>query len=151
MREYVELEPEETEDGSCPDEGSYVADDERIVPTGWPRSGEVEFRGVTARYDPDGPDILTNINLRFKAGERVAVVGRTGSGKSTVIYQPNLPGKYSPTDIALNSWSRRCFASRILFPARFSTTASILQESPGRNYGRASRSSPKTQCCSMVR
>jgi ABC-type bacteriocin/lantibiotic exporter with double-glycine peptidase domain len=39
---------------------------------------------VTIRYDPNEPDILTDVNLKFKAGERVAVVGRTGSGKSTV-------------------------------------------------------------------
>jgi ABC-type transport system involved in cytochrome bd biosynthesis fused ATPase/permease subunit len=39
---------------------------------------------VTVRYDIDGPDILTNINLKLRTGERVAVIGRTGSGKSTV-------------------------------------------------------------------
>lgn len=54
------------------------------MPADWPRSGEVEFRDVTIKYDPDGPEILKNINLKFAAGERVAVVGRTGSGKSTV-------------------------------------------------------------------
>lgn len=39
---------------------------------------------MTIRYDPEGPNILTDVNLKFKAGQRVAVVGRTGSGKSTV-------------------------------------------------------------------
>lgn len=55
-----------------------------VVPKSWPTTGEIEFRNVTIRYDPDGPDVLTDVNLKFKAGERVAVVGRTGSGKSTV-------------------------------------------------------------------
>lgn len=50
----------------------------------WPRTGEIEFRNVTIRYDPEGPNILTDINLKFKAGQRVAIIGRTGSGKSTV-------------------------------------------------------------------
>ncbi len=54
------------------------------MPPNWPATGSIEFRNVTVRYDSDGPDILKNINLRFNAGERVAVVGRTGSGKSTV-------------------------------------------------------------------
>jgi ABC-type bacteriocin/lantibiotic exporter with double-glycine peptidase domain len=54
------------------------------VPAGWPRTGAVEFRNVTVRYDVDGQDILKDINLTFEAGERVAVIGRTGSGKSTV-------------------------------------------------------------------
>lgn len=49
----------------------------------WPRSGRVEFRNVTIRYDLNVPDILQNINLVFGANERVAIVGRTGSGKST--------------------------------------------------------------------
>lgn len=54
------------------------------MPKNWPRTGEVEFRNVTIKYDLDGPEILKNINLKFAAGERIAVVGRTGSGKSTV-------------------------------------------------------------------
>lgn len=62
----------------------YVDNETHVIPRNWPRSGEIEFRNVTIRYDLDGPDILTDINLRVKAGERVAVVGRTGSGKSTV-------------------------------------------------------------------
>ncbi len=56
-----------------------------IIPRHWPASGEVEFRNVTVRYDVDGPDILTDVSLRFGAGERVAIVGRTGSGKSTLV------------------------------------------------------------------
>lgn len=61
------------------------SDDARLVPQSWPSSGTVEFRNVTIRYDADGPDILRNINLIFNAGERIGVVGRTGSGKSTLI------------------------------------------------------------------
>lgn len=55
------------------------------MPKNWPRSGEIEFRDVTIKYSDDGPDILKNINLKFAAGERVAVIGRTGSGKSTLV------------------------------------------------------------------
>lgn len=74
-------------------EADYIDNETRVIPKNWPRSGEIEFRDVTIRYDPDGPDILSNINLKFKAGERVAVVGRTGSGKSTVRYNfTNLVG-----------------------------------------------------------
>lgn len=61
------------------------SDDASFVPKNWPSSGTVEFRNVTIRYDADGPDILRNVNLIFNAGERVGVVGRTGSGKSTLV------------------------------------------------------------------
>ncbi len=54
-------------------------------PKDWPRTGSVEFRNVTIRYEPDGPDILKDISLKFEAGQRVAVIGRTGSGKSTLV------------------------------------------------------------------
>ncbi len=46
------------------------------------RSLRVEFNGVTFRY-PEGPDILKNISTLIPAGQRVAVVGETGSGKTT--------------------------------------------------------------------
>jgi len=46
------------------------------------RSLRVEFNDVTFRY-LDGPDILKHIDIHIPAGERVAVVGETGSGKTT--------------------------------------------------------------------
>ena len=46
--------------------------------------GAVSFRNVTFGYRPDKP-ILQHINLEIPAGTRVAVVGPTGSGKTTLI------------------------------------------------------------------
>ncbi|KAM0205711.1 hypothetical protein ACHAPA_002689 [Fusarium lateritium] len=85
VKEYVKLESEEKDDKVYPEEGEYADDLSNVIPENWPRSGEIEFRNVTIRYDPDGPNILTDVNLKFKAGARVAVVGRTGSGKSTLV------------------------------------------------------------------
>lgn len=46
--------------------------------------GAVEFRDVTFSYG-EGPTVLKEFNLRIEPGQAVAIVGRTGSGKSTII------------------------------------------------------------------
>ncbi|MGB8354375.1 MAG: ABC transporter ATP-binding protein [Chthoniobacteraceae bacterium] len=53
-------------------------------------NGDVEFRDLSFGYDP-GRIILRNINFTAKAGQTVALVGHTGSGKSSII---NLISKF---------------------------------------------------------
>src|SRR5919205_505517 len=48
--------------------------------------GDVRFEDVTFGYDADGPPTLDGIDLAVPAGARVAVVGETGSGKTTLGY-----------------------------------------------------------------
>lgn len=45
--------------------------------------GEIEFRGLTLAYN--GEPVLHDINLKIEAGKTVALVGKTGSGKSTLV------------------------------------------------------------------
>ncbi|HOT00118.1 MAG TPA: ABC transporter ATP-binding protein, partial [Acidobacteriota bacterium] len=47
-------------------------------------AGALEFRDVTFAYDPEAP-VLQNFSCQIRPGERVALVGYTGSGKTTVI------------------------------------------------------------------
>jgi ATP-binding cassette subfamily B protein/subfamily B ATP-binding cassette protein MsbA len=47
--------------------------------------GEVEFRNVSFAYSQEGRPVLRDINLRAAPGERIALVGETGAGKSTII------------------------------------------------------------------
>ena len=56
-------------------------------------SGGVEFRDVCFSYDPNRPT-LTNINLEVKAGEVLALVGKNGCGKTTLLGL--LPRFYDP-------------------------------------------------------
>jgi len=49
-----------------------------------PRPGEVVFEGVSFAYRPDDP-ILEELSFRIAPGEHVAIVGPTGSGKTTII------------------------------------------------------------------
>lgn len=46
--------------------------------------GEIEFRELNFAY-PDGQPVLKNINLNVKSGSTLAIVGGTGSGKSTLV------------------------------------------------------------------
>lgn len=49
------------------------------------KKGQIEFRNVSFRYPDAGDDILENINFTVNAGETVAIIGATGSGKSTLV------------------------------------------------------------------
>ena len=45
--------------------------------------GDIEFKNVTFEYDKDIP-VLKNISFKIKEGQSVALVGETGSGRSTI-------------------------------------------------------------------
>lgn len=47
--------------------------------------GEIEFRNVWMRYNDNNGDVLKNITFRIKPGEKVALIGHTGSGKTSII------------------------------------------------------------------
>ena len=49
------------------------------------KKGEVEFRNVSFRYPDAGYDVITDVSFIAKSGEVTALIGSTGSGKSTVI------------------------------------------------------------------
>lgn len=61
----------------------------------WPKiKGSIEFENISFSYK-EGEEILDNFNLRVNSGETIALVGETGSGKSTIV---NLFSRfYEPT------------------------------------------------------
>ena len=48
-------------------------------------SGNIEINGLTFRYDKESAPVLDNFSLKIRSGEYVAVVGKTGCGKSTLM------------------------------------------------------------------
>lgn len=48
-------------------------------------TGEVEFRGVSARYSDSGNPALVNVSFLAKPGQTVGIIGGTGSGKTTLV------------------------------------------------------------------
>ena len=50
----------------------------------WPSKGEIIFENYNVKYRNDTEIVLKNINFHLKPGEHLGVVGRTGSGKSTI-------------------------------------------------------------------
>ncbi|KAH7929355.1 P-loop containing nucleoside triphosphate hydrolase protein [Leucogyrophana mollusca] len=66
----IEQEPKPTEGGQPP---AY-----------WPASGDLRVEKLSARYSSDGPKVLKDLSFHIASGERVGIVGRTGSGKSSL-------------------------------------------------------------------
>jgi ATP-binding cassette, subfamily C, bacterial LapB len=57
--------------------------------------GAIEFKNVSFTYPGQQQSVLNNISFKLKAGEKVAFIGRVGSGKSTI--QRLILGLYQPT------------------------------------------------------
>ncbi|KAG7884553.1 hypothetical protein KL938_001680 [Ogataea parapolymorpha] len=71
--EYCKLEPEEKlKNPASP-------------PPNWPSKGTIEYKNYSTRYRDNLDPVLKNINLSIRAGEKIGIVGRTGSGKSSLM------------------------------------------------------------------
>lgn len=72
--EYAELPPE-----------PQIKTPIRLRPN-WPETGQIQFEHLNFRYSPNLPFVLKDIDVSIEAGHKVGIVGRTGAGKSSIIY-----------------------------------------------------------------
>ena len=79
-RVFELLEEEEEADAAADDSGAGASDYDPTPDV----DGDVAFRNVSFGYLPDEP-IIKNFSFEAKAGQRVAIVGPTGAGKTTLV------------------------------------------------------------------
>ena len=67
----------------CPSEAPLkkILDDSL---SNWPSKGKIEFLNFSVKYRPDTEIVLKNLSFMIQGNEKVGIVGRTGSGKSTI-------------------------------------------------------------------
>ena len=92
--------------------------------------GDIEFREVSFKYPGAEESALTKISFKIKAGEHVALLGRMGSGKTTI--HKLILGLYQPTDGAILIDG---IDSRQIDPAELRRTVSYVQQDTHLFYG----------------
>ncbi|KAG9700130.1 P-loop containing nucleoside triphosphate hydrolase protein, partial [Aureobasidium melanogenum] len=71
MKEFIESTPEEEQGKVDP-------------PADWMTEGSISITNLEASYSDTAPSTIKNINLQIKHGQKIAICGRTGSGKSSL-------------------------------------------------------------------
>uniref|UniRef100_A0AAR5P3C7 Multidrug resistance-associated protein 4-like n=1 Tax=Dendroctonus ponderosae TaxID=77166 RepID=A0AAR5P3C7_DENPD len=67
------------------EEGPWEALPGDRPPLDWPQKGRVSFSHAFLRYSSDSPPSIRDLNVEFRPGEKIGVVGRTGAGKSSLV------------------------------------------------------------------
>lgn len=68
--------------GCTSESARHIKDAE--IPKDWPKNGAITFQDYKMRYRENTPIVLDGLNMSIKGGEKLGIVGRTGSGKSSL-------------------------------------------------------------------
>ncbi|VAH25240.1 unnamed protein product [Triticum turgidum subsp. durum] len=69
---------------ALPSEAAWAVSD-CLPSANWLQRGDIDIKDLEVRYRPNTPLILKGITISIRSGEKIGVVGRTGSGKSTLV------------------------------------------------------------------
>ncbi|EQL02449.1 ABC transporter, transmembrane domain, type 1 [Ophiocordyceps sinensis CO18] len=71
-----------------PAEEDWLDEQDSGLPSSWPGHGKIEVRSMSAKYNPTDEasrPILNDLSVVIEPGQRVGIIGRTGSGKSSLL------------------------------------------------------------------
>ena len=112
----------------------------RTPPENWPSKGRIAFQDVTLTYYPGGPQVLKNVNVDIKGGEKIGVAGRTGAGKSSfvaaLLRMPDSGGEIIINDVRIKEINlqeaRRCISvlgqSPVLFSGSLRENLDLMEQ-----------------------
>lgn len=63
---------------------SVLPIDKELIEKKWPQEGKIRFENYSVKYRPNTEIVLKNLNFEIESNKKIGVVGRTGSGKSTI-------------------------------------------------------------------
>ena len=94
----------------------------------------IEFKNIAFKYPNDSENVLNNINFTINKGETLGIVGKTGSGKSTLIRQllrqfPISNGDILINGISINNYTKESIRRHVSYVPQESTlfTRSVLE------------------------
>lgn len=89
------------------------------LPPNWPTQGRIQLSGMNLCYPGKSEPVLRNLSLEIKSEEKVALVGRTGAGKSTLTYaffrlfEPSPAGSIRIDGVDISSISKKSLRNAI--------------------------------------
>ncbi|KAJ5770022.1 uncharacterized protein N7511_002073 [Penicillium nucicola] len=92
---------------------------ESALPSEWPERGQIEFRNVTAQYEGSPQPVIRDLNLSIAPGEKIALCGPSGSGKSSIassLFRLLTPSEGTITidDVDISTIARDTLYSRLI-------------------------------------